>query len=446
VNLPEPFRIRSVERIHLLPREARRAALARAGYNPFRLLAREVFIDLLTDSGTGSMSDRQWASLHCADESYAGSASYERFVEAVRRVTGYPEVIPTHQGRAAERIMMDVLVRKGDVVVSNALFDTTRANVERAGALGVDLSDEAVSIVGDASPFKGGMDLGRLEQTLRDGPVRLVIMTCTSNSTGGHPVTVQNVRAVSALCRQHGVPMFIDGARFAENAAMLIRRDPALEDRSAEALAREIFDLADGCLVSAKKNGLAHIGGFIALRDPALAQSLRENLIVTEGFETYGGLAGRDLDAIAVGLIEALDDEVLQHRISQAETLHAQLRAFSVPVMSPAGGHAVYVDGAAMLPHVPAEQFPAHAVACALYAEAGVRACEIGSLMFPGRPAGAPELTRLAIPWRTYTASHLTYVAEALGRIAENARGIGGLRVVSAPPALRHFRAVMAPL
>ncbi len=446
MNLPEPYRIRSVERIHLLPRKARIQALERAGYNPFRLASREVFIDLLTDSGTGAMSDQQWASIHCADESYAGSASYERFAAAVQRVTGYPEVIPTHQGRACERVMMDVFLRPGDLVVSNALFDTTRANVERSGARGLDLPDPAVSKRGDASLFKGGIDLDRLADVLAREPVRLVILTCTSNSTGGHPVPMENARAASELCRTHGVPLFIDGARFAENAALLIRRDPSLEGRTVETLSRELFSYADGCLVSAKKNGLAHIGGFIALRDPALAQKLRENLIVTEGFETYGGLAGRDLDAIAVGLIEAMDGELVGHRVAQSEALHAALRARNVPVMSPAGGHAVYVDGAALFPHIPPEQFPGHAVTCALYAEAGVRTCEIGSLMFPGRPAGAPELTRLAIPWRTYTAAHLEYVAEALGRVAQNASSVKGLRIVSEPPALRHFRAVLAPL
>ncbi len=447
MNLPEPFRIRSVERVRIPSKEERKSALHRAGYNLFRLDAREVFIDLLTDSGTGAMSDRQWASLHCADESYAGSQSWLRFRDAVVGVTGYPEVIPAHQGRAAERILLETLLGEGDVVLSNALFDTTRANVERRGAIGLDLP--SVEAMDPANPalMKGHIDLPKMASALeREGErVKLVILTATSNSTGGHPIPLANVRAASELCRARGVPLFIDAARFAENAALLARRDPACMGRSARDLSKELFALADGCLMSAKKNGLAHIGGFIALRDGALAERLRQNLIVTEGFETYGGLAGRDLDAIALGLEEALDEELLAWRLDQVEELHRALTAQGVPVARPAGGHAVYVDAAAMLPHLRAEQLPGQAVACALYLEAAVRSCEIGTLMFPGRPAGAPELVRLAIPWRTYTQSHMQYVAESLGRIASKGKDLCGMKIVQAPAVLRHFRAVLAP-
>jgi tryptophanase len=445
---PEPFRIRSVEAIHLIAADRRRAALEKAGYNLFRLPAREVFIDLLTDSGTGCMSDVQWASLQCADESYAGSVSFERFQAAVREVTGFSEVIPTHQGRAAERIVCETLLAPGDVVVSNGLFDTTHANVDRVKARGLDLPDPAALRNSDPSPLKGAIDLKGLAHALETERVKMAVLTCTSNSFGGHPVPLANVREASRLCKARGVPLFIDAARFSENAGMLMHRDPDCRGRAPREIAREIFSLADGCMMSAKKNGLAHIGGFIALRDKAVADRLRENLIVTEGFETYGGLAGRDLDAIAIGLKESLDEEMLGQRLGQVERFHAALQAVGIPVVMPAGGHAVYIDAAALFPHLPAEQFPGHVLACALYLEGGVRSCEIGSLMFPpgARPKGSPELTRLAIPWRTYTDSHLEHVAETLGKIFAKRPTLRGMKILSAPAALRHFRAVLAPL
>lgn len=441
--LPEPYRIRSVEPIHLLPPAERADALERAGFNLFKLRAREVFIDLLTDSGTGAMSNRQWASLHAADESYAGSDSFERFEAAVRRITGLPEVIPTHQGRAAERVLFEVLLRPGDVVASNGLFDTTRANVERVGGKGVDLPDPRALDLRDPSPLKGGIDVVALEKLLSRERVRAVVLTATSNSLGGHPVPLENVVLTKALCRAHGVPLFLDAARFAQNAGLLIQRDPNFRGTRARELARAIFDEVDGCLMSAKKDGIAHIGGFLALRDAKLAAQLRDNLIITEGFDTYGGLAGRDLDAIAIGLDEALDDALLMSRLNQVADFHARLTELDVPVMRPAGGHAVYLDAGTLLPHLRPDQFPGHALACALYLEGGVRSCEIGSLMFPGRRAG-PELTRLAIPWRTYTAAHLEFVAEAAARICRRAREIHGMRIVSEPPALRHFHAQLA--
>ncbi len=443
---PEPYRIRSVERIRLLPREQRLRALADSGHNLFRLRARDVFIDLLTDSGTGSMSDRQWAAVMEADESYAGSESWFRFEAAVREVTGFPEVIPTHQGRAAERLLFEALLRPGDVVLSNALFDTTRANVERLGARGIDLPEPAALDPLDESPLKGGIALDALERALAAEPVRAIVLTATANSLGGHPVPLGNATAAARLAKKKGVPLFIDGARFAENAGLLARRDPSCEGMPAARIALSLFDLADGCLVSAKKNGLAHIGGFIGLRDAALAERVRQGLVVTEGFETYGGLAGRDLDAIAVGLREALDEGFLSARLDQVEAFHAALRAANVPVVCPAGGHAVYVDSGALLPHVPPSRFPGHSVACALYAEGGVRSCEVGALMFPeAEKEPHRQLTRLAIPWRTYTASHLDHVARTLGQIAAQRERLGGYTIVSAPAALRHFRAVLAP-
>ena len=447
MSFPEPYRIRSVEPIHLVAAERRQAALEQAGYNPFRLSARDVFIDLLTDSGTGSMSGSQWASLHCADESYAGSLSFERFQASVREVTGLPEVIPTHQGRAAERIVCETMLGPGDVVVSNGLFDTTRANVQRVKARGIDLPCAAALTSDDPSLLKGAIDLQGLEQVLDQEKVKLVVLTCTNNSFGGHPVPLANVREASRMCRARGVMLFIDAARFAENAGMLMRRDPDCRGRAPREIAREIFSLADGCMMSAKKDGLAHIGGFIALREQALADRLRENLITTEGFDTYGGLAGRDLDAIAIGLREALDEDMLGQRLGQVERFHAALVRNGIPVVVPAAAHAVYLDAAALLPHIPAEQFPGHVLVCALFTEGGVRACEIGSLMFPpgARPKGSPELTRLAIPWRTYTDAHLEHVTETLVKIAARRATLRGMRIVSAPAALRHFRAVMAP-
>ncbi len=444
---PEPYRIRSVERIHLLPKPQRVEALERAGYNLFKVPARDVFIDLLTDSGTGSMSDRQWAALQCADESYAGSESFERFKAAVIDVMGFLEVIPTHQGRAAERVLFETLLKPGDVVLSNALFDTTRANVERVGGVGLDLPQKAALDPADESPLKGGIDLAALKRTLvtKGAAVRCVVLTCTANSLGGHPVSVANVEETSRLCRAHQVPLFIDAARFAENAGMLARRDPDCEGLAPSAIARRIFDAADGCLMSAKKNGLAHIGGLLAVRDQGLAERLRQNLVVTEGFETYGGLAGRDLDAIAVGLREALEPDVLEGRLAQVAALHGALVAADVPVVRPAGGHAVYIDAGALLPHLPADQFPGHAVACGLYLGGGIRSCEVGSLMFPERPPGGLELTRLAVPWRTYTGSHLGYVAATAGELAARRRELTGFKIVSAPSALRHFRAALSP-
>lgn len=438
---PEPYRIRSVEPIRLAPRSERLAALERAGYNLFRLASRDVFIDLLTDSGTGAMSADQWASIHRADESYAGSASYERFVASVRETTGFPEVIPVHQGRAAERILFETLLRPGDVVASNTLFDTTRANIERVRARGLDLPEPSALRLSETTPHKGGVDIARLAFALEREPVRMVILTCTNNGLGGHAVSLGNVEAASRLCRARGVPLFIDGARFAENAGLLARTEERCRGRTARSIAAEIFSLADGCLVSAKKNGLAHIGGFLAVRDEALAGQLRQNLVVTEGFETYGGLAGRDLDAIAIGLRESLDEALLAHRLDQVEFLHQALRAAGVTLVSPAGGHAVYVDAGALFPQIPAAEFPGHAFACALYLEGGVRTCEVGTLMH----GSGPELTRLAIPWRTYTASHLEYVARVAGEVAARRKSATGLRIVSAPPALRHFRAVLAP-
>jgi len=444
-TFPEPFKIRSVEPIALRPAAERRRLLAAAGYNLFRVHAADVFIDLLTDSGTGAMSNRQWASLHEADEAYAGSQSYARFEAAVRRVTGFSQVIPTHQGRAAERILFETILRPGDCVASNGLFDTTRANVERMGARGIDLPEPAALDPADGAPLKGGMNIPAFRALLAHERVKAVVLTCTSNAYGGHPVPLGNVHEVSALCRAHGVPLFIDAARFAENAGLLLLRDPTVRGRTLRDVALEIFAAADGCLMSAKKNGLAHMGGFLALRDPALAEALRNNLVVTEGFESYGGLAGRDLDAIAIGLEEVLDENLLMWRLAQVDRFAQALRSHSVPLLWPAAGHAVYIDAGALFPHLPAGAFPGHALACALYLEGGIRACEIGSLMFPGNDT-RPQLTRLAVPWRTYTDAHLAYVAQTAATIAARQSEVKGYRIVSAPTALRHFRAVLEPV
>ncbi len=444
----EPFRIRSVETIRLISAAERKASLERAGYNPFKLPAKDVFIDLLTDSGTGSMSDNQWAAMHCADESYAGSASFFRLRDTIREITGFEELIPTHQGRAAERVFCDVMLQKGDVVVSNGLFDTTRANVERVGAIGIDIPTPTALDPGHPDLLKGAIDLKALDGVLAKGGVKLCILTITNNTFGGHPMPLENFQEAVKRCRAKKVPVFIDGARYAENAGMLIRRDPSCKGRTPRDLCAEFFKLADGMMMSAKKNAIVHIGGFIALHDAVLASKLRENLIVTEGFETYGGLAGRDLDAMAIGLKEALDPAALDQRLGQVERFHKKLVDAGVPVMLPAGGHGVYIDAAKLLPHLPAEQLPGHAVAVELYLEGGIRTCEIGTLMFPpgSRPEGSPELTRLAIPWRTYTDNHFDHIVETFQKILARREKVRGYRIVEAPAALRHFRAVLAPV
>jgi tryptophanase len=448
----EPFRIHSVEEIAITDRPQRQAALERAHYNLFGLHADEVTIDLLTDSGTGSMSSKQWAGMMVGDESYAGSRSFYRFKDAVEELTGMPEVIPTHQGRAAERILFTETLAEGDVVPNNTHFDTTRANVEYQGAEAVDILIEEGRDPALNHPFKGNMDLGRLEELLASSRVPMVMVTVTNNSGGGQPVSMENLRAVREICHEHGVRFFLDACRFAENAWFIKIREPGYEDRTPFEIAREMFSLADGCTFSAKKDGLANIGGFLAMRDHGLAERCRNLLVLTEGFPTYGGLAGYDLEAIAQGLHEVVDEEYLRYRIRATAYLAEKMNAEGIPTVQPSGGHAVYLDAKRLLPHIPADRYPAQALAVEIYRVGGVRGVEIGSVMFgklgeDGTEApAAMELVRLAIPRRTYTQSHIDYVAEVVIETAAGSSGIPGYRIVEQAPWLRHFTAKFEPI
>ena len=442
----EPFRIKSVEPLQFTTIAERQAALERTGYNVFGLASREVLIDLLTDSGTGAMSAEQWAALMRGDESYAGSVSYERFASAVAELTGMPHVIPVHQGRAAERILFAETVTHGQVVPNNTHFDTTRANIEYDGGEAVDLPCPEAGDTQVEAPFKGDMDLARLEELLeaRASDVPMVFLTVTNNTVGGQPVSMANVRAVRALCDRFDLPLFLDAARFAENCWFVICREDGYAGRTPAEVAHELFSYADGVTMSAKKDGLANIGGFLALRDDELAARCRALLILTEGFPTYGGLAGRDLEAIAQGLREVLDPEYLRYRVRTADYLAQRCWDAGVQTVRPTGGHAVYVDAGAMLPHLPSAQFPAHALVVELYRVGGVRAVEVGSVMFG--PAAQHELVRLALPRRAYTQSHIDYVAEVVAAVAANRRSVPGYEITWEPPFLRHFTARFAPL
>ncbi len=448
----EPFRIHSVEPIRMSTRQERIGHLEAAGYNLFDLHADDVIIDLLTDSGTGAMSRDQWAAVQHGDESYAGSPSWFRFRDAVRALFPFRHIIPTHQGRAAERILFSVIGGPGRVVPSNTHFDTTRANVEATGAAAVDLTPAHPP--GELLPFKGDMDVAALERLIAErgaDTIPVVFMTVTNNSMGGQPVSLANLRAVRDVCDHHGLPMFLDACRFAENAWFIREREPGYADRSIPEIVHEMAALANGMTMSAKKDGLANIGGWLAVDDDVLAERCRTSLILTEGFPTYGGLAGRDLEAIAQGLAEVVDEDYLRYRIRSSEYLGEALHAAGVPVIRPIGGHAVYLDAKGLLPHIPPLQYPGQALACALYEEGGIRSCEIGSVMFGRRPDGseAPgpmELVRLAIPRRTYTQSHIDYVIEVVTRVAARATELRGLRITSEPPALRHFTARFASL
>ena len=454
-SIIEPFRIKSVQAIDLPTVEEREGALQRAGYNLFGLHADEVIIDLLTDSGTGAMSARQWAGMMVGDESYAGARSFFRFEKTVRDLTGYAEVIPTHQGRAAERILFANAVSEGDVVPSNTHFDTTRANVEYQGAEARDLVVAAGTDPAALLPFKGNVDVAALRATIEEvgvDRIPLVMVTVTNNSGGGQPVSMQNLREVRELCDEYGLPLILDACRFAENAWFIKLREDGYADKTPREIAEEMFGLADGCTMSAKKDGLANIGGFVALNDADLAAKCRNLLILTEGFPTYGGLAGYDLEAIAVGLREVLDENYLRYRIRSTEYLADKVYNAGVPIVRPAGGHAVYLDAKALLPHIPADQYPAQALAVELYRNGGVRGVEIGSVMFgkvqpDGSETPAPmELVRLAIPRRTYTQSHIDFVAEVVIDVAMGAGDIGGYRIVEQAPWLRHFTARFEPV
>jgi tryptophanase len=449
----EPFRMKAVEPIHITTPEERAQALARAGYNVFQLAAKDVVIDLLTDSGTGAMSSEQWAGMMRGDESYAGSSSFYRFESVVRDLTGYKHILPTHQGRAAERILFQSLLQPGDMAINNIHFDTTRANVEFTGAEARDV------VIGEARqpallhPFKGNMDVGELERVLREEAerVRLVMMTVTNNSAGGQPVSMANIRAVRELCTRYGKPFILDACRFAENAWFIKQREAGYGDASPKSIAQQMFAMADGCIVSAKKDGLANIGGFLALNDDALAEKCRNLLILTEGFPTYGGLAGYDMEAIARGLEEVLDETYLEHRIGSVEAFARRLSEAGIPIVQPAGGHGVFVDAAALLPHIPPLQFPGIALVNALYVSSGVRTSEIGSVMFGRKSSSgdepAPlELVRLAIPRRLYTDTQLRYAAESVVEVADRAETLCGYRITWEPRFLRHFTARFEPL
>jgi len=451
----EPFRIHSTQAIKHSTPEERDAALIRAGYNLFGLHGDEVLIDLLTDSGTGAMSSKQWAAMMDADESYAGSRSFYRFQDVVRALTGFREVIPTHQGRAAERILFATLVKPGQVVPNNTHFDTTRANIEYCGAEARDLVIAEGRVPATKHPFKGNMDVAALEATIREAGrerVPLVMVTVTNNSGGGQPVSVANLRAVREVCTRHGIPLYLDACRFAENAYFIKLREPGYERATPREIAGAMFALADGCTMSAKKDGLANIGGFLAMHDAAVAAACRNLLILTEGFPTYGGLAGYDLEAVATGLDEVLEEEYLKYRLRSTAYLAEKAEEAGVPIVQPPGGHAVYLDAKALLPHIPPAQYPAQALAVELYRVGGVRGVEIGSVMFGKRqPDGtetpaAMELVRLAVPRRTYTQSHVDYVAEVIAEVARRKRELRGYRMVEQGPWLRHFTARFEPV
>jgi tryptophanase len=449
----EPFRIHSVEPLRFLSDEERRTRIRDAGYNLFNLHADDVLIDLLTDSGTGAMSRDQWAAIQHGDESYAGSPSWFVFLEAVQELFPFPHVIPTHQGRAAEKILFSAIAGPGKVVPNNTHFDTTRANVEFTGAEAVDLVIAEGRDPAALHPFKGNMDLDVLEKLLvgRAEDVPVVFVTVTNNSGGGQPVSLENLRGVRSLCDRFEVPMFLDACRFAENAWFIKTREPGQDGRTVPDIAREMASLADGMTMSAKKDPMANIGGWLALRDDAWAEQCRNLLILTEGFPTYGGLAGRDLEAIAQGLRECVDEHYLRYRTRSIEYLADALVAAGVPIVRPAGGHAVYLDARALLRHVPPLQYPGQSLAVALYEAGGIRGCEIGTVMFGMKPDGteepaATDLVRLAIPRRTYTQSHVDYVIEVVTDVAARAEDLPGYRIVEQAPQLRHFTARFEPL
>jgi tyrosine phenol-lyase len=443
----EPFRIKSVEPIRWTTRSQRENLLRAAHYNLFLLNADDVLIDLLTDSGTGAMSTHQWAAIMEGDESYAGSKSFERFRTSVQEIFGFRHVIPTHQGRAAERILFGVTCKKRDVVPNNTHFDTTRANVEFVGAEAVDLVIAEGREPQKKYPFKGNMDVGALEALIarvgRDH-VPLVMLTVTNNSGGGQPVSMENIRQVSAVCRKNKIPLYFDACRFAENSYFIKLREQGYESKTPKQIAQEMFGYGDGCTMSAKKDGMANIGGFLCTNDDLLAQQEKDLLILTEGYPTYGGLAGRDLEAIAVGLQEALEEDYLQYRITSTAYLGNHIAEHGVPIVQPPGGHAIYLDARAFLPHIPAEQFPAVALATELYLEGGIRSVEIGRLMFG--VAAQMDLVRLAIPRRVYTQSHIDYVVEIILEVWKKREAIRGLKLTYEAPFLRHFTAKLEPV
>jgi len=442
----EPFRIKSVEPIRMNSAKKREQILRKAGFNLFLIKAEDVIIDLLTDSGTGAMSSEQWAGIMRGDESYAGASSFYRFQHRVQELTGFEHILPTHQGRASERILFELVGGPDKVVPNNAHFDTTRANIEHSGARAVDLPIAEALEPGNLHPFKGNMNIAALERLIAEvgvARIPLVMVTITNNSGGGQPVSMENLRAVRAVCDRHGLPLFLDACRFAENAALIRKREPGMANVPIREIVRQTFALADGATISAKKDGLANIGGLLLLRDKDLLYRASNLLILTEGFITYGGLAGRDLEAIAQGFEEVVHEDYLAYRIRSVEYLGEKLLAAGIPIVQPPGGHAIYIDAAGLCPHLPAAQFPGQAVVCALYRIGGIRSVEIGSAMFGPPPAGKTrlELVRLAIPRRVYTQSHIDYVVEAAEMVYAERKRLRGLRIANEPPMLRHFTA-----
>jgi tryptophanase len=449
----EPFRIKAVEPIRMTTRDERARLIAAADYNLFALHSEDVLIDLLTDSGTSAMSARQQAALMSGDESYAGSPSFFRFEAAVKELMPFKYVIPTHQGRAAEAILFSILGGAGKFIPSNTHFDTTRGNIESTGAEATDLVIAEGLDPTSLHPFKGNMDLARLEAYLADhgAAVPCVMITVTNNAGGGQPVSLENIRATAKIARAHGKPFIIDGCRFAENAYFIKMREPGQEGRSVKDIVRDMFADADGMTMSAKKDAFANIGGWLALNDDDLAQAARNRLILTEGFPTYGGLAGRDLDAIAQGLVEIVDEDYLRYRLRSMAYIGERLEAMGVPIVRPTGGHAVFIDARRLLPHIPPKEYPGQALAVALYLEGGIRACEIGTVMFGLKPDGteveAPmDLVRMAFPRRVYTQSHADYIVEVFEEIVARKDALKGMKITWQPSAMRHFTAKFAPL
>ena len=440
----EPFRIKVVEPLRMTTAQERERLLREAGFNVFNLRARDVLIDLLTDSGTGAMSSLQWAGVMQGDESYAGAESFYRFRDRMQDLTGFTHILPTHQGRASERILFELVGGKGKVIPNNNHFDTTRANVEHSGAEAVDLVVDEGRDPRSRHPFKGNLDVGKLEdliQRVGTDRIPLCMVTVTNNAGGGQPVSLTNLKAVRAVCDRHRIPLFLDACRFAENAYFIKRREPGQQDRTVKEIVREMFDLADGATISAKKDGLVNIGGVLLLRDQELARRADALLILTEGFVTYGGLAGRDLEAMAQGFEEVVHEDYLAYRIRSVEYLGEKLLALGYQIIEPPGGHAIYVDAGALCPHLPAERFPGQALVVALYRAGGIRACEIGSVFTGPRERARMELVRLAIPRRVYTQSHIDYVVEVCAELFPCRGTFRGLRMVNDPPVLRHFTA-----
>ncbi len=453
-TIVEPFRIRSVEPISFSTMPTRKKALEKAGYNPFLLPARDVIIDLLTDSGTGAMSSRQWAGMIASDESYAGASSFYRFESAVKEITGFKHIIPTHQGRAAEHILFSNIAQKGDIIPNNSHFDTTRAHVENQGAEARDLVSLEGLDLEMILPFKGDMNLKALEALIESEGrenIPAIMLTVTNNSGGGQPVSMANIRGVSEIARSHNIPFYLDACRFAENSWFIKTREKAYANTSIIDIAQEMFGYADGCTMSAKKDGMSNIGGFLALNDDELATRCRSMEILTEGFPTYGGMAGYDMEAIACGLYEALDEDYLHYRIRSIEYLGEKLIKAGIPIVQPTGGHALYINARAMLPHIPPLQYPAWSLQNGLYLLGGIRGVEIGTVMFGLQPDGSEkpavqDLVRLAFPRRVYTQSHVDYIAEIVINLYAQRNSLTGYRIIEQTPVLRHFTAKLEPI